>query len=91
MQSLNLIVQGSCHRILDSPAMLDATSRDLAEETVALILARAGDPVRLIAIGRRQSTAHRRVFALSKSAQDILKSPADTADIHNLFPPELRP
>ena len=65
--------------------------RGLAEEKVALIVARAGDPARLITIGRRKSTAYWRVIALCQSAEDILKNAADTADIHNLFPPELRP
>ncbi len=69
----------------------DTAMRDLAEEKVALIVARAGDPARLITIGRRKPTAYLRVIALCQSAEDILKNAADTAGIHNIFPPELRP
>ncbi len=69
----------------------DTAMRDFAEERVALIVARAGDPARLIAIGRRQYTAYLRVIVLSQSAEDILKNMIDSPGIHNIFPPELRP
>jgi hypothetical protein len=73
-------------------SMISETGRrNFAEERVALVVARAGDPDRLIAIKRRNSTAYSRVIALCDSAEDILKNPTDNPGIHNLFPPDLWP
>jgi 2-polyprenyl-6-methoxyphenol hydroxylase-like FAD-dependent oxidoreductase len=52
----------------------DPALRASAERAVALTLARAGDPTRLIEISRRPGDAYGRIVALAQAAEDVMKS-----------------
>jgi len=52
----------------------DGILRSQAQKSIALTLARAGDPTRLIEAARRASDVASRVMALAAAAEDVMRS-----------------